>query len=144
MWNFIFLHVLWPWITLKGRINVNLFSNSCIFKMVLPCLIVTRESRRLTVKECLRMLNVKFCTHWKLYFECFTVKYNLRSKVMRGNESSHMTSYLLVIVYMWLGSTVLKRQVFKNIVSLIWPFKVIQGQRTWRKMKFHIWLPICC
>ena len=31
-----------------------------------------------------------------------------RSKVMRGRESSHMTSYLLLIVTTWLGSTVLK------------------------------------
>ena len=30
------------------------------------------------------------------------------SKVMRGNESSHITSYLLFIVTIWLRSTVLK------------------------------------
>ena len=40
---------------------------------------------------------------------------HLRSKVMRGNESSHMTSYLLVIV----DTAVLKIQLFENIVTSI-------------------------
>ena len=35
-----------------------------------------------------------------------------RSKVIRGNESSYMTSYLLVIVFMLLENTILKIQLF--------------------------------
>ena len=42
---------------------------------------------------------------------------------MRGNESSHMTSYQLFIVTTWLGSTVLKIQVFENIVTSILTFQ---------------------
>ena len=36
-----------------------------------------------------------------------------RSKDTRGNKSSHMTSYLLVIEFMLLGSTVLKVQLLE-------------------------------
>ena len=35
-----------------------------------------------------------------------------------------MTSYLLLIVIMWLGSTVLNIQLFEYILTLIRPFKV--------------------
>ena len=42
-----------------------------------------------------------------------------RSKVMKGSESSHVTSYQLLIVTTWLGSTVIKIQVFENIMTLI-------------------------
>ena len=41
------------------------------------------------------------------------------SKVMKGNESLHKTTYLLIIVIMWLVSTDLKRQLFENILTLI-------------------------
>ena len=47
-----------------------------------------------------------------------TFQGQFRSKVMRGNESSHMTSYLLVIVTKRLGCTVLKIQLFENILTL--------------------------
>ena len=80
---------------------------------------------------------------WKYRDLDLTFQGQLRSKIMRGNESSHMTSYLLVIAFMWLGSMVLKIQLFENIVTSIWPFKVNQGQRSWGEMKVHIWLPIC-
>ena len=62
-----------------------------------------------------------------------------RSSKVKGHEgkwSSHMTSYLLVIGTKRLGSTVLKIQLFENIVTLIWPFRVNQGQRSWGEMKF--------
>ena len=39
----------------------------------------------------------------------------------------YMSSYLLVIVFMWLGSTILKIQLSENIMTLIWPFKVNLG-----------------
>ena len=42
-----------------------------------------------------------------------------KSMVVRGNESSHVTSYLLVIAFMWRRSTVLKIKLFENIVTLI-------------------------
>ena len=61
-----------------------------------------------------------------------------RSKVMRGSESSHMTSYQLLIETTWLGSTVLKIQLFENTLTLICPFKVTQGQRLLGEMKAHI------
>ena len=59
--------------------------------------------------------------NWAIFFK------SSRPKVMRGNESSHMTSYLLWVVIMCLGSTVLKIQLFENIVTSIWPFRVSQG-----------------
>ena len=31
----------------------------------------------------------------------------------------------------------------KCMLLLVWPFKVIQGQRSQHKMKAHIWFPIC-
>ena len=43
---------------------------------------------------------------------------------MNGNESSYMTSYLLSIVFMWLGSTVLKIQLFEDFMTFIKTFKV--------------------
>ena len=46
-----------------------------------------------------------------------TFQGQLRSKVMRGNESSHMISYLLVIVFTWLEGTFFKIQLFENIVT---------------------------
>ena len=66
---------------------------------------------------------------WKYHDLGLTFQGHPRSKVMRGNESSHMTSYLLVMVFMWLWSTVLKIQLFENIVTSLWPFKVNLGQR---------------
>ena len=48
-----------------------------------------------------------------------TFQGQLRSKVMRGNKSSYMTSYLLVIVTLRLGSTVFRLQLFENILTLI-------------------------
>ena len=54
-----------------------------------------------------------------------------RSKVMKGNESSHITSYLLLIVSIWLGSTILKIQ------AKMWKF--------WPKMppSGHFKIQIC-
>ena len=69
---------------------------------------------------------------WKYCDLGLTFQGHPRSKVMRGNESWHMTSYQLSIVTIWLGSTVLKIQLFEDTVTLIWPFKVIQGQRSWK------------
>ena len=47
---------------------------------------------------------------WKYCDLNLTFQGHPRSKVIRGNESSHMTSYLLLIVTTWLGNTVLKIQ----------------------------------
>ena len=33
---------------------------------------------------------------------------------------------------------------FHNMHHLEWPFKIIQGQRSWGQRKDHIWLPIMC
>ena len=59
-----------------------------------------------------------------------TFQDHTRSKVMRVNERLHMTSYLLLIVTTWLGNTVLKIQLFEDIVTSIRPCKVIKGQRS--------------
>ena len=34
-------------------------------------------------------------------------------------------------------------QPFETHVTLIWPWKVIQGQMSWGKLIIHRWLPIC-
>ena len=64
---------------------------------------------------------------WKYLDLDLTFSGQSRSKVMRANESSYMTTHLLSIVTMRLGSTVLKTQLFENIFSFIWPLKIIQG-----------------
>ena len=41
-----------------------------------------------------------------------------RSKVMMGKERSHMASYMLLIVIIWFGCTVLKIQQSEDSVTL--------------------------
>ena len=62
---------------------------------------------------------------------------------MRSTERQYITSYMCFIQTLVIRCTVYEMQPLENYVTLISPLRVIQGQRSWGKLKDHILLPMC-
>ncbi len=65
-----------------------------------------------------------------------------RSNVKVSNESSYLIYYKTLIVTVGLSCTVKEILAIKISVTLIWPFKVIQGQMSRSQKKAYIWFTI--
>ena len=82
--------------------------------------------------------------HWKPEYFTLIFQGHLRSKVWATNKSICITSSPCFIGTISLSCTIFKIQYMINkLKSTLWPFKVIQGQRSGHQMTAHIWLPIC-
>ena len=136
VWRYSCLKILWPWFDLWRSSKVKGHEGKWKFTYDFLSVVYSNYMARKHRFEDTAV--------WKYHDLDLTFQGHPRSKVMGGNERSHMTSLMLLIVTTWLGRTVLKIQLFENtgIMTLIWPFKVIKGQRSWEEMKAHIWLPI--
>ena len=66
-----------------------------------------------------------------------------RSELRVPDWRQYMTSYLSLIVKVWLRCTVFKLQPLESPVTLVWAFKVTGGQSWEFQIEGNIWLPIC-
>ncbi len=88
------------------------------------------------------LLHFRDTSHQNLSDLDMTLQGHPRSDPMVPFEPPHMTSYTWSIVTTWLSCTISEIQAIKIWLTLIWPFKVIQGQTPWCHLNLHIWLPI--
>ena len=77
-----------------------------------------------------------------LYFSCFLVTMTFKVKDILSPESTCISLYPPKIVIRGLSYTFLNILTDKNIILLLWPFRVIQGQRSWCQMKDYVHVPI--
>ena len=101
-WRYSCLKILWPWYDLRRSLKVK--GHDGKWKFTYDFLSVV-NSNYMARKHRFEDTDV-----WKCLDLDLTFQGHQRSKVMRGIESSHMTSYLLLIVTIRLGSMVLKTQ----------------------------------
>ena len=127
------LKVMWPWFDHESLSKVKLI----VHRWLLICV-----SNKLWPERALLIKYSPLKTQWPW----FALSISSKVKCYTCNKVNWKAIYDLLYVFhktsiIW--CTIYETQPLERYVTLIWPMKVIQGQRSQGQLKDHIWLCIC-